>query len=119
MLASLSWRENQAKKPENPCKICLVCWLSVAIREKVWYTPWKSLPRESKIYEEESRVDPFIMDLDSASIGMLAALIILVAFSAYFSATETAFTSLNRIRLKARADDGNLRAARTLKLAED
>ena len=27
------------------------------------------------------------MDLDSASIGMLAALIILVAFSAYFSAT--------------------------------
>ena len=59
------------------------------------------------------------MDLDSASIGMLAALIILVAFSAYFSATETAFTSLNRIRLKARADDGNLRAARTLKLAED
>ena len=119
MLASLSWRENQAKEPENPCKICLVCWLSVAIREKVWYTPWKSLPRESKIYEEESRVDPFIMDLDSASIGMLAALIILVAFSAYFSATETAFTSLNRIRLKARADDGNLRAARTLKLAED
>lgn len=119
MLASLSWRENQAKEPENPCKICLVCWLSVAIREKVWYTPWKSLPRESKIYKEESRVDPFIMDLDSASIGMLAALIILVAFSAYFSATETAFTSLNRIRLKARADDGNLRAARTLKLAED
>ena len=119
MLASLSWRENQVKEPENPCKICLVCWLSVAIREKVWYTPWKSLPRESKIYEEESRVDPFIMDLDSASIGMLAALIILVAFSAYFSATETAFTSLNRIRLKARADDGNLRAARTLKLAED
>ena len=59
------------------------------------------------------------MDLDSASIGMLAALIILVVFSAYFSATETAFTSLNRIRLKARADDGNLRAARTLKLAED
>ena len=44
------------------------------------------------------------MDLDSASIGMLAALIILVAFSAYFSATETAFTSLNRIRLKARQD---------------
>lgn len=35
------------------------------------------------------------MDLDSASIGMLAALIILVVFSAYFSATETAVTSLN------------------------
>ena len=59
------------------------------------------------------------MDLDSASIGMLAALIILVAFSAYFSATETAFTSLNRIRLKSRADSGNKRAALTLRIAED
>ena len=43
----------------------------------------------------------------------------LVALSAYFSATETAFTSLNRIRLKTRADDGDKRAARTLALAAD
>lgn len=57
--------------------------------------------------------------MDSASIGMIAALVILVAMSAYFSATETAFTSLNRIRLKTRADNGNARAARTLALAED
>ena len=39
--------------------------------------------------------------------------------SAYFSATETAFTSLNRIRLKNRADNGDRRAQRTLDLAED
>ena len=38
---------------------------------------------------------------------MLAALAALIALSAYFSATETAFTSLNRIRLKTRADDGD------------
>lgn len=44
--------------------------------------------------------------LDSASIGMIIALIILIAMSAYFSATETAFTSLNRIRLKNKADNG-------------
>ena len=44
---------------------------------------------------------------------MLAALAALIALSAYFSATETAFTSLNRIRLKTRAD------ARTLALAAD
>ena len=44
------------------------------------------------------------MELDSASIAMLITLIILVIMSAYFSATETAFTSLNRIRLKTRAD---------------
>ena len=50
---------------------------------------------------------------------MLAALAALIALSAYFSATETAFTSLNRIRLKTRADDGDKRAARTLDLAAD
>ena len=58
------------------------------------------------------------MELDSASIGMLVALLIMVAMSAYFSATETAFTSLNRIRLKTKAENGNRRAARTLALAE-
>ncbi|OUQ77727.1 hemolysin family protein [Flavonifractor sp. An100] len=59
------------------------------------------------------------MELDSASIGMIVALIILVAMSAYFSATETAFTSLNRIRLRTKADAGSVRAAKTLELAEE
>ena len=59
------------------------------------------------------------MELDSASIGMIVALIILVAMSAYFSATETAFTSLNRIRLRTKADAGDRRAAKTLALSED
>ena len=57
--------------------------------------------------------------LDSSSIGMLVALVILIAMSAYFSATETAFTSLNRIRMKNKADNGSVRAAKTLELAED
>ena len=57
--------------------------------------------------------------MDSASIAKIVAIVFLVAFSAYFSATETAFTSLNRIRLKSRADAGDRRAARTLSLAED
>ena len=50
---------------------------------------------------------------------MIAALVILVILSAFFSATETAFTSLNRIRLKSRADSGNKRSALTLRIAED
>ncbi len=58
------------------------------------------------------------MEIDSASIGMLTALGILVALSAWFSATETAFTSLNRIRLKNRAENGEGRAERALELAE-
>lgn len=57
--------------------------------------------------------------MDSSSIAMIFAIIILVAFSAFFSATETAFTSLNRVRLKAKADGGSVRAAQTLALAED
>ena len=56
--------------------------------------------------------------MDSTSIGMIAALVILIAMSAYFSATETAFTSLNRIRLKNRAEDGDKRAQRALAMAE-
>ena len=51
------------------------------------------------------------MEVDSASIAMIVTLLILVVMSAYFSATETAYTSLNRIRLKNRAEkDGDLDA---------
>ena len=56
--------------------------------------------------------------LDSASIGMIAAMVVMVICSAYFSATETAFTSLNRIRLKSKADAGDRRAARALALVD-
>ena len=45
-------------------------------------------------------------------------LVILVAFSAFFSASETAFSSLNQIRLKSRAEDGDSSAARVLAMAE-
>ena len=57
--------------------------------------------------------------MGSSSIAMIVILAVLVALSAFFSATETAFTSLNRIRLKSKADNGNKRAALTLRLAED
>lgn len=48
-------------------------------------------------------------------IGGMAFLIIL---SAYFSATETAFTSVNRIKLKNMVGDGNMRAKKVLLLEE-
>ena len=57
--------------------------------------------------------------MDSPSITMLAAIICLVIMSAYFSATETAFTSLNRVRLRSRAEGGNRRAALALEMEED
>ena len=46
-------------------------------------------------------------------------LVVLVLLSAFFSATETAFTSLNRARLKARAADGNKKADRVLGIVDD
>lgn len=58
--------------------------------------------------------------MDSSDIWRPILLIaVLLILSAYFSATETAFTSLNRIRMKNRADDGDKRAKRVLRLEED
>lgn len=50
---------------------------------------------------------------------MTVAIVILVMCSAYFSATETAFTSLNTIRMKTWAENGDKRAARALAVGED
>ncbi len=52
-------------------------------------------------------------------IGSIFAMVVCIAMSAYFSATETAFSSLNRTRMKVLADNGNKRAGLALKLAED
>lgn len=46
-------------------------------------------------------------------------LIILLAFSGYFSATETSFFSLNKMRIRSLANDGNKRAKKVLKITED
>ncbi|MDE8691436.1 hemolysin family protein [Faecalibacterium sp. DFI.5.82] len=56
--------------------------------------------------------------MDDGSMTLWAALVILVGFSAFFSASETAFSSLNQIRLKSRAEDGDSSAARVLNMAE-
>ncbi|WP_270564825.1 HlyC/CorC family transporter [Faecalibacterium prausnitzii] len=55
---------------------------------------------------------------DGSSMTLWVALVVLVAFSAFFSASETAFSSLNQIRLKSRAEDGDTSAARVLAMAE-
>ena len=55
--------------------------------------------------------------MDSDSIYLII-IIISVLLSGYFSATETAFSSLNRIRVKNLAEKGNKRAKLVLKLSE-
>ena len=51
--------------------------------------------------------------------AFLVAFTILVILSAFFSATETAFTSVNKARLKILAEDGNKSAKKALKLTEN
>lgn len=50
---------------------------------------------------------------------MIAILFVCVALSAFFSASETAFTSANRVKLKTMTQNGNKRAKAALALAED
>ena len=59
------------------------------------------------------------MEITSTTIAIIAAIGVLVAFSAYFSASEMAFASLNKIRLKNLAKDGNKKAQKALDLSED
>ena len=49
----------------------------------------------------------------------IVAMVICVILSGYFSATETAFSCVNKTRLKAMTEKGDKRAALTYKLAED
>ena len=51
-------------------------------------------------------------------LTQIIVIVALVLMSAYFSATETAFLSLNKTRLKTLVEKGNKRAALTLELSE-
>ncbi|MGN0643714.1 HlyC/CorC family transporter [Gemmiger sp.] len=56
--------------------------------------------------------------MEDGSIPLLVAMVILVILSGFFSASETAYSSLNQIRLKSRADSGDQKAAQILALSE-
>lgn len=56
--------------------------------------------------------------MDTESIISIVAIAVLILMSGYFSATETAFTSFNRIRLKNSAADGDAKAKLVLKLSD-
>ena len=58
------------------------------------------------------------MELPAGSLLTFILMFVLVALSAFFSATETAYTSFNRTKMKNLAAEGNKRAASALKLSE-
>ena len=57
--------------------------------------------------------------MDTQSITLIISIGCLILLSAYFSATETAFSTINKIRLKNLEKGGNRRAALILSIAED
>lgn len=53
------------------------------------------------------------------SLPLLLVIVFCIIASAYFSASETAFSTMNRIRIKNLADNGDARAAIALKLVDN
>ena len=57
--------------------------------------------------------------MDSSDVTQLIILLILLLLSGFFSSAETALTTVNKIRLRYLAEEGNKRAATTLKITEN
>lgn len=60
----------------------------------------------------------WLSSMDGYSLGIVISLFVLIACSAFFSATETAFSTMNRIRLKGMAAAGSSRAQLALSIYE-
>ncbi len=57
--------------------------------------------------------------MPEGSVPLLIALLVLLIFSAFASATETAFSSANKIKLRTLSSNGNKRATKVLALTEN
>ena len=57
--------------------------------------------------------------MDTSDAIQLIILVVLLFLSAFFSSAETALTSVNRIKMKTLADDGNKRAQTVLDILEN
>lgn len=57
--------------------------------------------------------------MDSSDGTQLIILLILLGLSAFFSSAETALTTVNKIRIRSLAEDGNKRAKTVLKITDD
>ena len=57
--------------------------------------------------------------MDHDSIIKIIILFILLLLSAFFSSAETAFSSVNKVRIETLADDGNKKARRALRIIEN
>ncbi len=57
--------------------------------------------------------------MDTPGVIQLIVLFVLLILSAFFSSAETAFTTVNKVRLRTLAEDGNKRAVRVEHILSD
>ena len=57
--------------------------------------------------------------MDSSAVIQIIILIILLGLSAFFSSAETSLTTVNKIRLRSLAEEGNKRAKMALKVTDN
>ena len=57
--------------------------------------------------------------MGSDDIGQLFVLLFLLLLSAFFSSAETAFTTVNRIRMRTLMEEGNKKAKKVLKITDN
>lgn len=57
--------------------------------------------------------------MEAGDIAQIIILIVLLMLSAFFSSAETALTTVNHIRMRTLAEDGNKRAERVLRITDD
>lgn len=76
-------------------------------------------PPFAKIIERAVRQIPQNKKMNNTMAAQLAIMLFCIIMSAYFSATETAFSTFNRAKLKTLAERGNKKASKVLKIAEN
>ncbi len=57
--------------------------------------------------------------MDTTGVIQLIIIVILVGLSAFFSSAETALSTVNKVRLKSLAEEGNVTAAKVLKILDN
>lgn len=67
---------------------------------------------------DPSRIGLFASSMTGAQVGMLIAVILMILMSGFFSASEMAYSTANKIRLRTLEADGNRAAKRTLQLLD-
>lgn len=95
-------------------------WYSHWYVSFVWMHPvWQHRAVQQKIFVLKKGHVIFLPDPSTPNPSIYIALILLLFCSAFFSASETAITSVNRMRLKARMENGDKKAAAILGIIDD